>query len=263
MNESAAYAVSDCYGERSGVRNFFHADTEKYRSRLKSILLIVIMPLLAACVFCVVNILLAFSGDPSREFITLMLLVIVGCVLFGMIFTFTAVYFTDLRCRRHAKYTYFDILPKAMIFSLYAGEYVSDGRKIVIRRLYYIPFSGLESVHRNPKENPAQIILRGEIREYMLPSDDLGYHIDENDELLFDKWELNFRCFSRVNCVDIRSRFGSTKRLERSVNYFWEQFRQIPEKKPFDISEHIMPRTKRRLHTSNPALEIPSYDRKW
>ena len=245
------------------MRYFFHADTDKYRKRLKGAMIIVVVPLMAICVFCVVNIVLNLREGASQTLLRLLVGIICGCVLAGMIFGFAAVYVADKLTRRHSRYTFFDILPKGMVFSLYSGEYKLYGRRTILRRLYYIPFSEVESVTRNPKISPRSITIKGGIRFYQLPSDRLGYHVDDNDELVFDSFELNERGFERLDTLEIRDRFASTKQLEKSIAYYLEQFRDLPEKKSFVLSEHIALRSKPRPQTSNPALDAPSYDRKW
>lgn len=241
------------------MKYYFHADTDIFTRRLKHAELLVLTPLSAICVFCTVNIVLNFAASFAK----LLLCIIAGCVVFGMIFTFSAVYITEKYKRRHSRYTFFDFLPCGMIFSEYAGEYVRYGEKILLRRVYYIPFEGFESVSRDPKTAPHSITLKGSIRMYLFDSDRLGYHIDENGVLVFDSPELNGRLFTELNQLVIKDRFGNTKALEKSVNAYYEQWKNIPEKKPFDISEHISIVRKKKLRTSNPALEAPSYSRKW
>lgn len=222
----------------------------------------VLVPLAAACIFCTVNIVLHLS-DEDKNYVMMLLGVITACVAAGMIFSFAVAYFTEKLSRRHNRFTYFDILPDGMIYSEYGGEFVRDGRREIFRRLYYIPFKSFESVVRDGRNSPAGLLLRGEIRYYFLPSRCLGYHITEAGETVFDRWELNQRGYEVIKSLEIKSTLGSTKSLERSVSYYAEAFRERPEKKPFDISEHIA-RRKRTVHnTSNPALEAPSFDRRW
>lgn len=245
------------------MRYYFHADTTQFLRRRKATLITVIMPLLAVCIFCTVNIVLHLPKDGNWDFVKIMLIVIVSCVAVGIITAFAAAYFTDKLCRRHSKYTYFDILPNGMVYSLYAGEFINGGKREIYRRLYYIPFSGFERAIRDPKTDPCALTIKGEVHEYLLPSRLLGYHVGENGEISFDNWELNTRGFELRRELLIKDRLGSTKTLERSVCHYAKLFAEKPEKKPFDISEHIVQRTKKRSTTSNPALDAPSYDRRW
>lgn len=245
------------------MKYYFHADTEKYRRRLKSMMIIVLMPLFAVCVFCTVNLVMNLRTDTDRAFIILMLAIITGTVFLGMVFSFIAAYFTEKLKRRHSRYTYFDILPSGMVYSVYAGEFTRYGEKMIYRRLYYIPFETLESVSRDPKAAPDSILLKGEIREFYLPTNYLGYHVTEDGRVVFDNWELNERGFEIRNSLEVSGRLGSTKALERSVNHYHEMYRNRPEKKAFNISEHITRKKKSPHYTSNPALEAPIYDRDW
>lgn len=244
------------------MKYFFHADTEKYRRRLKSMMIIVFMPLFAVCVFCTVNLIMNLSIDTDRAFIVLMLAIIAGSVFMGMVFAFTAAYFTEKLKRRHSRYTYFDILPDAMVYSVYAGEFIRYGERIIYRRLYFIRFEGFESVSRDPKTAPDSVSIKGEIREFLLPDVHLGYHV-ENGETVFDDFELNERGFTPRGSLEVSGHLGSTKRLERSINYYYELYKNKPEKKPFNIAEHISRKKKASPKTSNPILDAPRYDRKW
>lgn len=243
------------------LKYFFHAEVEKYTERLRHAMILVAMSIFAVCTFCTVNIVLNFGSD----IVYLLLAVIGGFVLLGMIFAFSAVYMTEKRKRRHSKYTYFDFLPKGMVYSEYAGEYVHFGDRVILRRLYYIPFEKLGSVSRDPKTAPHNLTFKGEIRCYFQESDRLGYHVSEDGNLEFDSTELNERLFEEMPVLVIKDRFGNTKKLEKSVNYYWEQFRNTPEKKPFNISDYVLVAKRKKLHTSNPALEEPSvsFSRNW
>ncbi|MCH5205042.1 MAG: hypothetical protein J1F03_09840 [Oscillospiraceae bacterium] len=222
-------------------------------------MLIVTVPILAVCTFCTVNIML----NIGRE-ISVMYLIISGVsVLLGMTVAFTAAYFTDKISRRHSKYTYFDFLPKGMVFSEYAGEFARYGKKVILRKLYYIPFETLESVSRNPKIAPHDIEFKGEIRGYFFETNRLGYHIFEDGEIVFDNIELNFGRYDELKSVTVKDRFGNTKRLEKAVNYHWNNFKNAPKKKPFNIADYVTTVKKRRPKTSNPMLEAPSYSRDW
>lgn len=243
------------------MKYFFHAETAKYTERLKHMMILTVLSIFAVCIFCTVNIVLNFGSD----IVYLLLGVIGGLVLLGMIFAFSAVYITEKYKKRHSKYTYFDFLPKGMVFSEYAGEYVHFGARVILRRLYYIPFDKLESVSRDPKTSPHNLTFKGEIRCYCQESDRLGYHISEDGNLEFDSSELNERLFEKIPVLVIRERFGNTKKLEKSVNFYLEQFKNTPEKKPFNISDYVSVQKRRKLHTSNPALEEPSvsFSRNW
>lgn len=238
---------------------FFHADTSVYGERLRHLLIIVNVPIVALCVFCTIQIVLNYRSEIA----VMLLAVICGSILLGMIFAFSAVYIAEKHKRRHAHYTFFDFLPCGMVFSEYAGEYVHWGERVIMRRLYYIPFEKLESVFRNPKQAPHDITFKGEIRGYFFESGRLGYHVNEDGGIEFDTDLLNWGMFENVSEITVKNRFGNTKRLEQSALYYLEQYRSMPAKKPFNISEYISRRSKPKPTTSNPALEAPSYNRNW
>lgn len=242
---------------------FFHADTTKYRRRLKATAITVLVPLFGVCVFCAVNILLNLSSGVGRGIVSLLAGVIVGCCAVGLITVFLAVYFANKYTARHNRFTYLDILPDGFVFSLYAGEYRRYSRQVIQRKLYFVPFSGLEEISRDPKNSPCTLTVKGEVRYYLCESGRLGYHVDEENHMQFDSPELNERGFERLDKLEISGWFGSTKRIEKSLRYFLEEYRAIPEKKPFNIADFVTKKRQKRPTTSNPMLEAPSYDRSW
>lgn len=241
------------------MRSYFHADVRDFSRALRHALTVVIIPLMAVCVFCTVNVVLHYKTGFAR----LLVAIVAGSVLFGMIFTFSAVYIIDKKKRRHARFTFFDILPQGMVFSEYAGEFVRYGERVILRQLCYIPFADFESVSRNPKKTPHELTIKGKIRRYFFESDRLGYHISEDGHPMFDSAILNISLYEEIPAITIKRRFGNTKRLEAAILFYKERFDNLPEKKPFNISDFVPVKRKRKPHTSNPALEAPSFDRKW
>ncbi|MGN1340275.1 MAG: hypothetical protein ACI4WS_08280 [Oscillospiraceae bacterium] len=242
---------------------FFHADTTKYRRRLKATVITVLVPLFGVCVFCAVNILLNISSGAGRELITLLSGVIVGCCAVGIITVFVAVYYTNKLTARHNRFTYLDILPEGFVFSLYAGEYRRYSRQVILRKLYLVPFSGLEEISRDPKSAPCTLLVKGEVRYYLCESGRLGYHVDEDDHIQFDSPELNEHGFEKLERLEISGWFGSTKKIERALRYFLDEYRNKPAKKPFNIADFVPKKRQKKSTTSNPLLEAPSYDRRW
>ena len=87
--------------------------------------------------------------------------------------------------------------------------------------------------------------------------------VGEDGHTQFDSPELNERGFETADKLEINGWFGSAKKIQTSLEHYLAEFRSIPEKKPFNIAEHITLRKKKRPTTSNPLLEAPSYDRNW
>ena len=240
-------------------RCYFHADTTVYSDALRHALTVVILPLLAICIFCTVNIVLFYNASIVK----LLILIVAGSVLFGMVFSFSAVYIADKKKRRHARFTFFDILPQGMVFSEYAGEFVRYGELIILRRLYYIPFEGFVSVSRDSKKAPRELTVKGDIRGFFYESGRLGYHIGESGEMVFDTAILNIGMYDELGEVKVKKRFGNTKPLEAAILFYKDKFDNAPEKKPFNISDYVAGRSKPKPKTSNPALEAPSFTRNW
>lgn len=242
---------------------FFHADTTKYRRRLKGTAIIVLVPLFGVCVFCAVNILLNLSSGSPGGLIRLMALVIVLCVLAGTVTMFAAAFLAKKYTARHSRFTYLDILPDGFVFSLYAGEFRNWNDLVILRRLYFVPFSDVEEISRDQRSGPLSLTIRGKVRCYFGESDRLGYHVDEDGHTRFDSAELNERGYELSDKLEINGWLGPTKKIQTSLEHYLEEYRAIPEKKPFNIAEHITRRQKKRPTTSNPLLEAPTYSRNW
>ena len=115
---------------------FFHADTTKYRRRLRGTAIIVLVPLFGVCVFCAVNILLNLGAGNSSGILKLMALVIVICVLAGTTTMFAAALLAKKYTARHSRFTYLDILTDGFVFSLYAGEFRNWDDQVIFRAVF-------------------------------------------------------------------------------------------------------------------------------
>ena len=182
---------------------FFHADTTKYRRRLRGTAIIVLVPLFGVCVFCAVNILLNLGAGNSSGILKLMALVIVICVLAGMTTMFAAALLAKKYTARHSRFTYLDILPDGFVFSLYAGEFRNWDDQVILRRLYFVPFSGIEEISRDQKASPCSLTVKGKVRCYFEESSRLGYHVGEDGHTQFDSPELNERGFETADKLEI------------------------------------------------------------
>ena len=105
---------------QKNMKCFFHADTEIYSNALRRALITVLVPLSGVCAFCTINIIIHYDWGLSRLFA----IIIAASVLLGMVFAFSAVYITEKKKRRHARFTFFDIFPTGIVFSEYAGEFI-------------------------------------------------------------------------------------------------------------------------------------------
>lgn len=241
------------------TENYFHAYTGQFTKRCKTAVILVDVPLFQLCVICIVDMLLNFRKLGERQFLSVMCGIVLGSVLVGTLFTLVCFYLMQKAVKRHSRYTYFDIEQRVMIFSMYGGEYYSGGKRTINRELYVMPFSEFQSVERDPKKKT--VTIKGEIRVYYLPSDDLGYHIKDGN-IAFDHWWLDGNNYKVVSELEINNCFERVKLLESSINAAFEDFKQIPPPKPF-VLENTLYKPKKRLSVSNKLLSLPSYDRKW
>ena len=159
--------------------------------------------------------------------------------------------------KRAGKYTYFEIEKKAAVFSRYAGEYVSGGRRTVIRNLYVIPLKNYQNAYLDEKRK--HLILTGEIRCYKGESDALGYHIKDG-EPVFNRWWNDEANFTTVGMLKLPMDFEKPGHIAKALHQAKEQFDAIPEKKPYIFREADIVKKRRELKK---IAERMRYERKW
>lgn len=186
-----------------------------------------------------------------------MLSIIFGLIFLGLFICFVTAQLGYKKIRRNSRYTYIDIQEKAVILSLYGGEYRMSGEKIIVRELYLMPFEEIKSI--TPEKNGHGVILSGTFRRYSMNSANLGYHIKDG-EIVFDRQWLNIGGFEEIKTVRIPSLFGSQKRVMDSLKEGKKHYLEIPKPKPYVFKEadFIRRRAKPRV-----LPEEFSYSRKW
>lgn len=239
------------------MREYFHFVPHRIQTRTRKMLIFTAVLCAEMCVAAffvlIFNILTAFNLDV----IIRMLITISGIILAGMVICFGMAAISHRKVRRGSRYTYLDIQQKAMIFSLYGGEYRVQGEKVITRDIYYIPFSELKSIE--PEKNGKGVILTGKIRHYSMNSEFMGYHVTDGD-IVFDRQWLNIGGFEKIDSVRIPHVFGKSERVIQSVKEAYKRFVETPKPKPYVFREadFIRRRAKPRV-----LPEDFGYSRRW
>ena len=239
------------------MQSFFHAYTKKYFLRFRYAAAITVTPLAELSLMSVWTAFFNMKRISEPDFITPLALMVAGSVGAGMILCWIYYELASHYEKRAGKYTYFEIEKKAAVFSRYAGEYVSGGRRTVIRNLYVIPLKNYQSAYLDEKRK--HLILMGEIRCYKGESDALGYHIKDG-EPVFNRWWNDEANFTTVGMLKLPMDFEKPGHIAKALHQAKEQFDAIPEKKPYIFREADIVKKRRELKK---IAERMRYERKW
>ncbi len=209
------------------------------------------------CVAAFIVLIFNFATARNYDVIIQMLAVICGVILSGMLFCLVVSETSHKKIRMGSRYTYVDIQRKAVIFSAYGGDYRMNRERMVMRELYYMPFSDFKSLEKD--KSGKHIVVSGNFRRYIMNSDNLGYHIKDGD-VDFDRRWLNIGGFEEVQTVRIPSVFGKRDSLYESIKGAYAKFLAEPKPKPYVFKEadFIRRRSKPRV-----MPEEFGYSRKW
>ena len=239
------------------MRSFFHFSPLRLQKKARNIVLITACFSAEICIAAFFVLFFNFLTARNYNVIFQMLTVTCAVIPLGMLISLLASELFRHKIRRGSRYTYVDIQLKTVIFSAYAGEYRVSGEKIIVRDIYYMPFSDISDI--SVGKNGKGVILSGNFRHYCMNSDNLGYHVKDG-EVIFDRPLLSEACFENVSSVHIPDVFGKPETLCKALKEGREQFDEIPAPKPYVFKEadFIRRRAKPRV-----MPEDFNYSRKW
>lgn len=242
---------------RLDMRDFYHFLPLKLRKIIRRTVMITACFCAEICIAAFIVLIFNFLTARNSHVIFYMLATISVTILAGMLVCFFTEMLVSRKIRRCSRYTYVDIQLKTVIFSSYAGEYRVSGEKVIIRDVYYIPFSSLTDVQ--VAKNKKAVVITGKIRHYCMNSDNLGYHVMDG-AVVFDRELLNESGFEAIETLRIPALFGNPEKLCRSISEGKERFEEIPAPKPYVFKEadFIRRRAKPRV-----MPEDFNYSRKW
>lgn len=239
------------------LKNFFHYSPVKTKTVMGRIIFftaIVCAELSIATFFVLI---LNFFTARDDRLILRMLMIISVLILSGLFISFITAQLSHRKIRRNSRFTYIDIQEKAVILSLYGGEYRTGGERVIVRELYLMPFEEIKSIAS--EKNGQSIIVSGNFRHYSMNSENLGYHIKDG-EVVFDRQWLNIGGFEKVGTVRIPHLFGNPKRVSASLTEGKKHYLEIPKPKPYVFKEADFIRRRAKPRTLPDEL---IYNRKW
>lgn len=216
------------------LKEFFHYSPVRIKKNTLKILIFSAVVCAEICIATFFVLIFNFYTAANNRIMLQMTAIICGVILSGMLFCFLVYERSHKKISRNSRYTYVDIQEKALVFSSYNGEYSVGGKKIIVRELYYIPFSGLKSVETD--KSGRHLVLSGKIRYFSMDSDNLGYHIKDGD-VIFDREWLNIGGSEQVTSVHIPYIFGNPDSLRKSVTEGYKRYLETPKPKPYVFRE--------------------------
>ncbi|MCL2696919.1 MAG: hypothetical protein FWE74_02420 [Oscillospiraceae bacterium] len=220
-------------GLNESMARFFHCDTERYIKRRRYILWLVLLPLFQASLIAVLIVIVNFRAFYEKGYHLLAFRGITAAAATGTLVFFAVFIITEKLVRRGARYTYFEIADKALIFSRYDGDYISRGKRIVSRKLYVIPLSSLKKIGHSEKKR--RIYLEGEqLREYCDASERLNYKLSGGFPE-FASWWYNNNGFKSLTLVRIPRVFTNSdmEKITAAVIDAKKNLNTAPKPKPY------------------------------
>ncbi|MCL2107920.1 MAG: hypothetical protein FWH20_01055 [Oscillospiraceae bacterium] len=213
---------------------FFHCDTSKYARRRKLFMWLVLFPLflgLLATSFVVIANLRAFhdSGMLGTVFHAAIAVSAAGTLLFYLTWLST-----ETAIKRHARYTFFEICPKALVYSRYSGRSLQGGKIIITRKLYIIPLAALASIGYSEKNGKVYLEAAEKIKSYHDRSERLDYKIIDNTPT-FDgeSWWYNENGHETLDFLTIPPIFGNSDEFCQKIALAKRNFDNLPKPRPY------------------------------
>ena len=231
---------------------FIHCNTEKYIKHRKYILWLTLFPLFQGALITALIMLVNLRAFYESGLLKTAACAAVAAALLGTLFFYAVYILTERAVSRNARYTYFEISPKAVIFSRYGGWYISGGRRVIARKLYIIPFSELKSIGYNEKSG-AVYLEAGDpdnpgIKKYLDRSDRLNYKITGGQPVFEEEsWWYNENGYKKLDLIKIPKFFGEPEELCRKIAEAKREFESLPKPKPYVHKEAAFVRRRKAL----------------
>lgn len=225
---------------------YFHAYTDKYKKRRNKAMILTVTPLAQFCMVLIWALMFNLKMVTDIAFLSSYAKVIGIAVSVGMALCIIYAAVCDHYVRAARRYTYFEILPKAAVFSEYKGRFFSYGEKIILRRVCVIPLKNYDRAYLD--ERKKHLILVGEIRIYQGETVGLGYHVKDGFPV-FDKWWYNEaeKSYRTVGMLRLPMDFERPGSIAAAMDKAKIDYKKIPPKKEYVFKEADIVRRRREL----------------
>lgn len=241
------------------MNSYFHAYTEKYEKRRMAAILLTAAPITEFCMLIVWALMFNLKRASQIEFIAPYCIAIFA----GIVLELLLCWFYHIVSRHYIKYnrryTYFEIMQKAAVFSKYKGRYTHFGKKYIQRQVCVIPLEKYEKAFLDEKKK--HLILIGEIKIYSGEDTSLGYHVKDGYPL-FDKWWYNEaeKSYKTVEMIKLPMDFQHPGQIAAALDKAKMDMKKIPPKKQYVFKEADIVRKRKELKK---MAESRRYMRTW
>ncbi len=241
------------------MSTFFHAYTRKYEKRRTAAILLTAAPLAEFCMMIIWTLLFNLKRAVKPDFLLPYLIAVGASIVLGMVMCWLYDAVSRHYIKANRRCTYFEIAPKAAVFSKYKGSYTLFGKKYVQRQVCVIPLEKYEKAYLDEKKK--HLILTGEIRIYQGEDSTLGYHIKEGFPL-FDKWWYNEaeKSYKTVEMIKLPMDFQHPGEIAAALDKAKQDMKNIPPKKQYVFKEADIVRKRKELKK---MAESRRYMRTW
>ncbi|MCM1054989.1 MAG: hypothetical protein NC394_05620 [Bacteroides sp.] len=237
---------------------YFHAYTEKYIKRRTRAIVLTVTPLAQFCMMIIWALMFNMKLAADPNFLFSCAAAVGASVLAGMALCLIYCAVCDRCIRTNRRYTYFEVLRRAAVFSKYKGSYTLSGKRTVLREVCVIPLKNYDRAYLD--ERKKHLILIGEIRIYQGESNALGYHVKDGFPV-FDKWWYNEaeKSYKKEGVLRLPMDFEHPGRIAAALDAAKREFEKIPPKKEYVFKEADIVRKRRELKRLAEAARYSVY----
>ena len=241
------------------MSRYFHAYTKKYDKYRSRAMILTAVPLAQFSMVIIWALMFNLKRAVQPEFFIPYATAVGVSILAGMVLCWLYSAVSEHCIRVNRRYTYFEITPKAAVFSKYRGSYTHFGKRTVLRRVCVIPLKSYENAYLDEKKK--HLILTGEIRIYEGEDKRLGYHVKDGFPV-FDSWWYNEaeKSYKTVDMIRLPMDFEHPGEIAAALHRAKREFDAMPPKKAYVFKEADIVRKRRELKK---LAESRRYIRTW
>jgi hypothetical protein len=219
-----------------------------------------LLPLVQGSVIALLITIVNLRHFYDKNYLVIVIYSVLGAAVLGALVFYVTFAVTEIAVRRDARYTFAEIVPKALIYSRYAGDYFTgnylSGNKLeTARKLYIIPLKTLKSVGLCEKSGAIYLESEitdgnGSIRAYNDRSERLNYKLLDGFPD-FDSWWYNENGFTILNELKIPPLFGNpeeSRKLCEKIGEAKRNFDNAPQPRPYIHQELDFVKRKKALN---------------
>ncbi|MCL2754268.1 MAG: hypothetical protein FWD35_00925 [Oscillospiraceae bacterium] len=223
-----------------------------YRNRVRTFFEYTAAPAVFIAIFLTLCLILSLGNLLGSGLLISALIIIASVVFAFALITRILLEVSEHAVRVHSKYTYIEIGLKDVIVSTYAGSFMQNGQRVVLRELVVMPLSTFKSAEVVGFGTYRTLRFRTEaqaVRRYIGNSERLGYLFREGT-FEFKEFFYQERGFTSNDTFIAPRCFGKIKDLEAIVTAVYAAkalFEKISPPEPYVFKEAEFVKKRREL----------------